>query len=204
MVKSPICQCRKRMRCGFSSRVGNIPWRRKLLTTPVFLPASLLGRKESDTGKYSPPPTFLHHPPHSYFDSFLLLAWTLYTWVILLHSLLNGWFSSMNDCHTKSVQGSEMMIEPPSCHSGGWVRDSSLNSAFIFPQLKHFSCLVSLVFSFQHSTLTVTNNMRNSSPWHYSWIWKNLIKKSNHTHSLSRNTSALFWNFGNFSLHFSA
>lgn len=140
----------------------------------------------------------------SYFDSFLLLAWTLYTWVILLHSLLNGWFSSMNDCHTKSVQGSEMMIEPPSCHSGGWVRDSSLNSAFIFPQLKHFSCLVSLVFSFQHSTLTVTNNMRNSSPWHYSWIWKNLIKKSNHTHSLSRNTSALFWNLGNFSLHFSA
>ena len=148
-------------------------------------------------------PTHLPPPPDSYFVSFLLLAWTLYAWVILLHSLLNGWFSSMNDCHMKSMQGSEM-IEPPSCHSGGWVRDSSLNSAFIFPQLKHFSCLVSLVFSFLHSTITVTNNMRNSSLWHYSWIWKNLIKKGNHTHSLSRNTSALFWNFGNFSLHFSA
>ena len=190
------------MRRRFNTRVGKIPWRRKWQPTPVFLPASPWGRKESDTGRHSPPLTLVHTP----ILSFLLLAWILYAWIIrLLHSPLSGWFSSMNDCHTKSMKGSvHYTLRWWSPHPVTQVvvqglflelfLHLSIAKAF---QLFSFCCLL-------HSTITVTNNMKNSSPWYNSWIWKNLIKKGNHTHSLSTTTSALFWNFGNFSLHFCA
>ena len=35
--KEPVCQCRRRNRCGFNPWVGKIPWRRAQLTPPVFL-----------------------------------------------------------------------------------------------------------------------------------------------------------------------
>ena len=57
--KESDCQCR---RCGFDSWVEKIPWRRKWLPTPVFLPGkshgqrslvgySLWDRKDSDTAE---------------------------------------------------------------------------------------------------------------------------------------------------------
>ena len=58
--KEPACQCRRQERCGFSSWVGKIPWRRAQKPTPVFFPGeshgqrslagySPWGHKESDT-----------------------------------------------------------------------------------------------------------------------------------------------------------
>ena len=57
--EDPACQCRRRKTCGFHPWVGKIPWRRKWLPIPVFLPGkfhrqrSLVGyrprgHKESD------------------------------------------------------------------------------------------------------------------------------------------------------------
>ena len=57
--KEPACQCRRQKTRGFHPWVGKIPWRRKWLPTPVFLPGkfhrqrSLVGyrprgHKESD------------------------------------------------------------------------------------------------------------------------------------------------------------
>ena len=57
------CQCRRHKRCGFSSRVGKIPWRRKWQPTPVLLPGKFHGQrglagyspwgsKESDTSEW--------------------------------------------------------------------------------------------------------------------------------------------------------
>ena len=36
--KESACQRRRRKRCGFTSWVGKIPWRRKWQPTPVFFP----------------------------------------------------------------------------------------------------------------------------------------------------------------------
>ena len=36
--KESTCQCRRHKRCRFDPRVGKIPWKRKQLLTPVFLP----------------------------------------------------------------------------------------------------------------------------------------------------------------------
>ena len=58
--KEPGCQCRRHSRRGFNPWVGKIPWRRKWLPTPIFLPResheqrnlvgySPKGRKELDT-----------------------------------------------------------------------------------------------------------------------------------------------------------
>ena len=44
-VKEPTCQCRRLQRCCFAPWVGKIPWRRKWLTTPVFLPGRSHGRR---------------------------------------------------------------------------------------------------------------------------------------------------------------
>ena len=41
----PTCQCRRRKRCGFSPRVGKIPWRRAWQPTPVFLPGESHGQR---------------------------------------------------------------------------------------------------------------------------------------------------------------
>ena len=57
--KDPSCQCRKYKRRGFNLWVRKIPWRRKWLSTPVFLPGKFYeqrilagcspwGHKESD------------------------------------------------------------------------------------------------------------------------------------------------------------
>ena len=40
--KESVCQCR---RCGFDSRVGKIPWRRKWQPAPVFLPGKSHGQR---------------------------------------------------------------------------------------------------------------------------------------------------------------
>ena len=47
--KESTCQCR---RCGFDCWVGKIPWRRKWLPTPVFLPAKSHGQRS--LAGYSP------------------------------------------------------------------------------------------------------------------------------------------------------
>ena len=60
--KEPTCQCRSQRRLGFNPWVRKIPWGRKWLPTPVFLPGeshgqrslvdySLWGCKESDMTK---------------------------------------------------------------------------------------------------------------------------------------------------------
>ena len=60
--KEPTCQCRSHKRLGFNPWVRKIPWGRKWLPTPVFLPGeshgqrslvdySLWGCKESDMTK---------------------------------------------------------------------------------------------------------------------------------------------------------
>ena len=36
--KESACQCRIHRRCGFSLRIGKLPWRRAWQPTPVFLP----------------------------------------------------------------------------------------------------------------------------------------------------------------------
>ena len=41
--QEPACQCRRRKRCGFSSWVEKIPWRRTQKSTPVFLPGESHG-----------------------------------------------------------------------------------------------------------------------------------------------------------------
>ena len=38
-------QCRRHRRCGFSSWVGKIPWRRAWQPTPVFLPGGSHGQR---------------------------------------------------------------------------------------------------------------------------------------------------------------
>ena len=53
--KEPACQCRRCKGCGFDPWVGKIPWRGKLLPTPVFWPGEFHGlfspwdHKKSDT-----------------------------------------------------------------------------------------------------------------------------------------------------------
>ena len=58
--KEPACQCTRHKRCWFDLWVRKIPWRRKWLPTPVFLPGEFHGQrslmgyspygcKESDT-----------------------------------------------------------------------------------------------------------------------------------------------------------
>ena len=42
--KEPACQCTRDKRCGFSSWVGKIPWRREWQPTPVFLPGESQGQ----------------------------------------------------------------------------------------------------------------------------------------------------------------
>ena len=91
--KESTCQCRRRKRCGFNPWVQKIPWRRKWLPTPVFLPGechrerslagySPQGREESDVTEWqiatadstrSCPSPFLVPPPsphHLKSDSF--------------------------------------------------------------------------------------------------------------------------------------
>ena len=43
--KESACRCRTRKRCPFNSWVGNIPWRKKWQSTPVFLPGKFHGQK---------------------------------------------------------------------------------------------------------------------------------------------------------------
>ena len=43
--KEPACQCRRHKRWGFSSWVGEIPWRRAWQPTPVFLPGESHGQR---------------------------------------------------------------------------------------------------------------------------------------------------------------
>ena len=43
--KESACQCRRCKRRGFDPWVGKIPWRRKWLPTPVFLPGELHGQR---------------------------------------------------------------------------------------------------------------------------------------------------------------
>ena len=43
--KEPLCQCRRRKRCGFDLLVGKIPWRRAWQPTPVFLPGESHGQR---------------------------------------------------------------------------------------------------------------------------------------------------------------
>ena len=43
--QEPTCQCRRCKGRGFDPQVGNIPWRRKWLPTPVFLPAESHGQR---------------------------------------------------------------------------------------------------------------------------------------------------------------
>ena len=42
--KEPICQCRRRRRCGFDPWVGRIPWRRAWQPTPYSCLESSVGR----------------------------------------------------------------------------------------------------------------------------------------------------------------
>ena len=50
--KEPTCQCRRPKRCRFDPWVGKIPWRRKALPNPVFLPGDSLGQRS--LAGYSP------------------------------------------------------------------------------------------------------------------------------------------------------
>ena len=50
--KESACQCRRHKRCGFSSWVGKIPWRRTWQPTPVFSPGKFHGQKSLEG--YSP------------------------------------------------------------------------------------------------------------------------------------------------------
>ena len=50
--KEPTCQYRRPKRCRFDPRVGKIPWWRKALPTPVFLPGESLGQRS--LAGYSP------------------------------------------------------------------------------------------------------------------------------------------------------
>ena len=53
--KGSSCQCRRCKRCKrceFKPRVGNIPWRRKWQSTPVFLPGKFHG--QMSLAGYSP------------------------------------------------------------------------------------------------------------------------------------------------------
>ena len=43
--KEPIYQFRGHKRCGFDPWLGEIPWRRKWQTTPVFLPGESHGQR---------------------------------------------------------------------------------------------------------------------------------------------------------------
>ena len=43
--KEPTCQYRRHKRFGFDPWVGKIPWRRKWLPTPVFLPRESHGHR---------------------------------------------------------------------------------------------------------------------------------------------------------------
>ena len=43
--KEPAYQCRRHKRCRFDPWVGNIPWRRKWQTPPVFLPGKPHGQR---------------------------------------------------------------------------------------------------------------------------------------------------------------
>ena len=44
-VKESGCQCRRWTRHGFNPLVGKIPWRRKWLLTPAFLPGKYHGQR---------------------------------------------------------------------------------------------------------------------------------------------------------------
>ena len=44
VVKESGCQCGRCKRCGFSARVGKIPWSRKWHPTPEFLPGNFHGQ----------------------------------------------------------------------------------------------------------------------------------------------------------------
>ena len=52
VVKELTCQCRRFKRHGFSPWVGKIPWRRKWLPIPVFLPEKYHGQRS--LAGYSP------------------------------------------------------------------------------------------------------------------------------------------------------
>ena len=43
--KEPACQRRRHKRCGFSPRVGKVPWRRARRPAPVFLPGESHGQR---------------------------------------------------------------------------------------------------------------------------------------------------------------
>ena len=43
--KESTCQCSRCKRCEFDPWVGKIPWRRKWLPTPVFLPGEFHGQR---------------------------------------------------------------------------------------------------------------------------------------------------------------
>ena len=43
--KEPICQCRRHKRLGFNPWARKIPWGRKWLPTPVFLPGECHGQR---------------------------------------------------------------------------------------------------------------------------------------------------------------
>ena len=43
--KGPVCQRRRRKRCGFDPWMGKIPWRRAWQPTPAFLPRESLGKE---------------------------------------------------------------------------------------------------------------------------------------------------------------
>ena len=64
LVKNPSAKAGDVTEAGLIPRLGNIPWRRKWQSTPVFLPGkfralrnlagySLRGRKEFDTTEYT-------------------------------------------------------------------------------------------------------------------------------------------------------
>ena len=50
--QEPTCQCRRPKRCRFDPWVGKIPWRRKALPNPIFLPGESLGQRS--LAGYSP------------------------------------------------------------------------------------------------------------------------------------------------------
>ena len=43
--KEFACQCRRHRRCEFNPCIRKIPWRRKWLPTPLFLPGKFLGQR---------------------------------------------------------------------------------------------------------------------------------------------------------------
>ena len=70
--KESVCQCRRCKRGRFSPWVGNIPWSKKWLPTPVFLPGKFHGQtslagyrpwdhKELDATEHTPIHTHLRH-----------------------------------------------------------------------------------------------------------------------------------------------